>query len=222
MKLVSKLLQARETDCPHLTPDPMQLRQRLREQHDGRDKAEAAPGIASREGPATRVVSPAVWSPSVQHSLLTFLLLATSFYRAVLVDLLTSRSNDFFDFIFGQLFSRKVKGNLNGKAVGYEELHAHFRALRATYFAHTADGVLRFGPFLASSKHGERDGYLAAASVVASLAQDSAENHAAGQLHYNALMVTDTLEVQWVEGKAGESRRITRFDRTTTRPVRSP
>lgn len=163
-----------------------------------------------------------VQSKQHQASPIARVLPLESFYRVVLVDLLTSRSNDFFDFIFSQLFSRKVKGNLNGKAVGYEELHAHFRALRATYFAHTADGVLRFGPFLASSNHGERDGYLAAASVVASLAQDTAENHAAGQLHYNALMVTDTLEVQWVEGKAGESRRITRFDRTTTRPVRSP
>lgn len=83
--------------------------------------------------------------------------------------------------------------------------------------------------------------------VMASLADDSEVDHAAGMYRYSefsqfyfcsaalkdstdillfmfadALVVSDTLEVQWVEGKDGEMRRISRLDRTTRRPVSSP
>ena len=79
---------------------------------------------------------------------------------------------------------------------------------------------------------------------MASLADDSEIDHAAGMYRYSelpaldsrwldksltascdypdALVVSDTLEVQWVEGKDGEMRRISRLDRTTRRPVASP
>lgn len=81
--------------------------------------------------------------------------------------------------------------------------------------------MLQFGPVLARSSNGERDGYLAAQLVMASLAETK-DDHDMGYLHYDALVVTDTLEVSWVEGKDGESRRITRFDRRTQRLVKSP
>lgn len=137
----------------------------------------------------------------------------------MLQDLLLSRSDSFFSYIFSQLFSRKVKAEIDGKEVNYDGLFAHFSHLRRTYYSHSADGVLRFGPFLASTQHGHRDGYLAAHSVVASLVHDDPTSTL---YHYNTLIVTDTLEVQWMEGKEGEFRRITRFDRRTARPVASP
>lgn len=144
-----------------------------------------------------------------------------SFYKVVLEDLLLSRSDSFFTYIFSQLFSRKVKAEIDGKEVDYAGLYAHFSNLRKTYYSHAADGVLRFGPFLASTHHGHRDGYLAAHSVVASLVAD-VDDPMSTLYQYNTLIVTDTLEVQWMEGKEGEFRRITRFNRSTRRPVRSP
>jgi hypothetical protein len=147
------------------------------------------------------------------------LYLLPSFYKTVLEDLLLSRSDSFFSYVFSQLFSRKVKAEIDGKKVDYDGLFAHFSNLRRTYYSHSADGVLRFGPFLASSNHGQRAGYLAAHSVVASLVHDDPTSTL---YQYNTLIVTDTLEVQWMEGKEGEFRRITRFDRTTRRPVRTP
>lgn len=147
--------------------------------------------------------------------------MACSFYKTVLTDLLLSRSDSFFSYIFGQLFSRKVKAEIDGKVVDYAGLYAHFAHLRKAYYSHAADGVLRFGPLLASTSHGHRDGYLAAHSVVASLVAD-VEDPASTLYQYNTLIVTDTLEVQWMEGKEGEFRRITRFNRSTRRPVRSP
>lgn len=144
------------------------------------------------------------------------------FYKAVLSDLLLSRNDSFFNYLFSQIFSKKVKANIDGKQVSYEELRLHFVHLRRIYFSHASDGIIKFGPLLANSANGEREGYLAAHMVLASLADSSADDRASGLMQYNALLVTDTLEIQWVEGKDGEARRISRFDRTTRRPVRSP
>lgn len=148
--------------------------------------------------------------------------LSNSFYKAVVQDLLLSRNDSFFNYLFSEIFSRKVKATINGKVHSYEDLRQHFLSLRKTYYSHAADGVLRFGPFLSSSFNGGREGYIAAHMVMASLACNDAEDRASGMLQYNALLVSDTLEVQWVEGKEGEMRRISRFDRTTARPVESP
>ncbi|KAL7005182.1 hypothetical protein EMMF5_005291 [Cystobasidiomycetes sp. EMM_F5] len=145
-----------------------------------------------------------------------------SFYKTVTTDLLFCRNESFFSFLFSQIFSRKVKAYVDGKCLGYDDLRSHFIALRRRYFAHAADGVLRWGPTVAQPSNGGREGYLAAHFVCASLASSSSDDRANGLLQYNTLLITDTLEIQWVEGKEGEMRRISRFDRTTRRPVQTP
>jgi hypothetical protein len=269
----------------------------------------------------------------------------------VLSDLLICRNDSFFNFLFEQIFSRKLQATINGENVSYDQLRDHFLSLRRAYcdshplpssssssscssssfsssskatrsHTHTRthslapapasvspfspDGsVLKFGPFIANSNNGGREGYLAAHSVLANLinpkwesspllsaaqlqsspsssslsssSEEEAEgdsatsyNHANGaspaasatsssssssdeaeevnpestprkrrmmarsshlknQQHHherrikdNALVVTDVLEIQWMEGIDGECRRITKFERVIRRPVASP
>lgn len=244
---------------------------------------------------------------------LPHLLPTTSFYKKVLSDLLICRNESFFNFCFEQIFSRKLQASINGEAVSYDQLRMHFLSLRHAYYdAHASsasssasssssslstlphaasafapDGsVLKFGPFLANSTNGGREGYLAAHTVLANLinakwesspllsaaqlmspsdneqptskqnipsacpseessssssSSDEPEQeqdiettprkrrirssiHGAGHHHrikYNALVVTDTMEIQWMEGKEGECRKITKFERTIRRPSSS-
>jgi hypothetical protein len=216
-----------------------------------------------------------------------------SFYKKVLFDLLISRNDSFFNYCFEQIFSRKLVAKINGESVSYDQLRLHFLSLRTAYYdahhhhhhqhqpSHTAspfapDGsVLKFGPFLANSTNGGREGYLAAHTVLANLINNSkwdsspllstiqlespssssssspstsdtssdepeqdpessprkrrirspgssASSSSHGQrIRYNALVVTDTMEIQWMEGKEGECRKITKFERSIRRPTSS-
>jgi len=88
---------------------------------------------------------------------------------------------------FSQIFSRKIKANIDNKELSYEELRQHFLSLRKIYYSHSSDNVLRFGPFLASAENGGREGYIAAHMVMANLADDSEADHAAGMYRYSEL-----------------------------------
>lgn len=146
------------------------------------------------------------------------------FYKTVLQDLLLSRNDSFFNYLFSQIFSRRVKARLNDKELKYEELRQHFSQLRKAYYAtFSSDAILDFGPFLTSSYNGGREGYVAAQMVMGTFSSQSQESESeqedscsSSKSSPSHVAVADTLEVQWVEGKDGEVRRISRFDRTTS------
>lgn len=124
-----------------------------------------------------------------------------SFYKKVLSDLLISRNDSFFNYCFEQIFSRKLQASINGNPVTYDQLRLHFLSLRRAYYdahhhhssyhsnhsssssistlphaasAFAPDGsVLKFGPFLANSTNGGREGYLAAHTILANLINNS-------------------------------------------------
>lgn len=56
------------------------------------------------------------------------------------------------------------------------------------------------------------------ASSSYSSSSSSSTNSSSSRIRYNALVVTDTMEIQWMEGKEGECRKITKFERTIKRP----
>lgn len=219
----------------------------------------------------------------------------SSFYRTVLSDLLITSNDSFFNYAFSQVFSRKLQARINGQHVTYDQLRIHFLQLRKTYYARGhgrsrevfADaGTLKFGKMIAQATNGDREGYLAAHTVIANLVnaapsyrppqgpltsdasssdssssssgeegsedeqdvedreqQDTSSSgfqqqhqglphfhHVSARrsppsspkrVRYNALVVTDTMEIQWMEGIEGECRKITKFDRTMRRPSSS-
>ena len=164
------------------------------------------------------------------------LAIAHSFYKAVTTDLLLCRNESFFSYLFSQIFSRKIKAYIDGVPHSYDSLRLHFLKLRKAYFTHAADGLLRWGPVLSAPENGGREGYLAAHFVCATFQSSSTSPSSATtpspseeddqpswntsdeeELRGDTLLISDTMEISWVEGKDGEMRRISRFDRVTRR-----